>query len=860
MATNDKNKGLAILSIMSNPDLKDTLQSGLSAPLGSSKRDKAKSVLFNTGRASGVIDDNFIDPLSAQMAGMTLDPNTGQMIPIPGKPDPKQPSSQSFIGPGGQQFTPDAGLQQDSSSLSTQGQQFTPGGPPKQDLSKLTVQEGGTGDTSKILFIPEAPPQKTNSIVDEMFNKLDLTGNINAPWITAMDKAVLESYKGIEDQMPSFIVDRLLDKKKNWETAHNLVDDKKFQLYWDNLPNTQNFTTKDKQDFYLQWKDLGSPSVGKVAPLVSSKFVTDTKTGYTQDFENYWKGITSTVQGQKLTEQDKQLHYDRYKKEGGIPEKQVQPGLPDVTGEAPDLTPEEKSEFLESYETDPATAYIQMIMGSASKTAFANQFASDQAKLSGINPDMPKEGIDSISGSSLTGQVDNLGEAKDMESEMDKQLDFLLDITNKVNLQIDKNGYFDPVSRAEMESSTQGTLDSYVRGRDTYLKKIDSMIEDTKDQMLDMDMTNPTTGRRMNSYLNYLTTLKGRQNQRYVNYVDSAVKQHQSAVNAGIARYNILKQQYNEDKEMTQAQYETNLKIGEEMWETVKNVEKDGLNMTILQSKAQKAVADSAMSVLKLQDYGKTTGTYLDNKTYYDNKLKLGLEKSTLGTKGIKMFNGNLNGVLSSIQNEGKDPKGFITALNKQIKDNAFTAIGGNKNQGLDRYFDNYKDVISEFYNTYKFAEIGDNLTQEEKDEIIKITTPIAQGLKETLFENVAHELKKYATTKDSFGSTPSFSNNVKAAIQGLVGQSGWPKKKVKSAIDINDEAKTEEWRANNKSVPSAILDGIYDAVTVANIVENHADPMTIFTSGYESLDKTPIEALIDIIVNKGLESNFILN
>lgn len=73
-------------------------------------------------------------------------------------------------------------------------------------------------------------------------------------------------------------------------------------------------------------------------------------------------------------------------------------------------------------------------------------------------------------------------------------------------------------------------LQAYIRGKDQYMGEIDKMMDKTKTQMAYMDTSNPAVAKTMNSYVNYLTILKGRQNQRYIDFLDSGINYHNAEV------------------------------------------------------------------------------------------------------------------------------------------------------------------------------------------------------------------------------------------------------------------------------------------------------------------------------------------
>ena len=70
-------------------------------------------------------------------------------------------------------------------------------------------------------------------------------------------------------------------------------------------------------------------------------------------------------------------------------------------------------------------------------------------------------------------------------------------------------------------------LDDYIRGKDTYVKEVDTMIDDVKNKLLTGGIsTDPQTLKGTDDYLNLLYLLKGQQNKRYMDLVNSASEKY----------------------------------------------------------------------------------------------------------------------------------------------------------------------------------------------------------------------------------------------------------------------------------------------------------------------------------------------
>ena len=83
----------------------------------------------------------------------------------------------------------------------------------------------------------------------------------------------------------------------------------------------------------------------------------------------------------------------------------------------------------------------------------------------------------------------------------------------------------------------EGDLKSYVRGKDKYLGQVDKLLDETNERIVKMDTSNPYVAERMKNYTNYLTILKGRQNQRYIDFLDTSIDFHKADIKQSEAFY-----------------------------------------------------------------------------------------------------------------------------------------------------------------------------------------------------------------------------------------------------------------------------------------------------------------------------------
>lgn len=115
-------------------------------------------------------------------------------------------------------------------------------------------------------------------------------------------------------------------------------------------------------------------------------------------------------------------------------------------------------------------------------------------------------------GASLSGQVGALAETLRKESGLDAMLDEYHKLLNS-------------------SGSLNRDLTDYIRGRDEYLNETQDLIDDFKDKTGKMDMANPVIAKRAKQYNDFLYTLKGRQNKRYIEFLNQSLETQQNNIN-----------------------------------------------------------------------------------------------------------------------------------------------------------------------------------------------------------------------------------------------------------------------------------------------------------------------------------------
>lgn len=145
----------------------------------------------------------------------------------------------------------------------------------------------------------------------------------------------------------------------------------------------------------------------------------------------------------------------------------------------------------------------------------------------------------------------------------------------------------------------------YIRSRDTYLKETDQAIADYMVYMQENnDMSDPAVKQQMNSHLNYLYTLRGRQNKTYVGYLNDAVTAHQNKLkdteDTLTQRLAEAETSLNSMNAITQDEYNMRAAALNDMYTTLKNAPAEAMQMTILAAQAHEAQYGSAVDTSKM--------------------------------------------------------------------------------------------------------------------------------------------------------------------------------------------------------------------------------------------------------------------
>lgn len=150
------------------------------------------------------------------------------------------------------------------------------------------------------------------------------------------------------------------------------------------------------------------------------------------------------------------------------------------------------------------------VAGGMGPSMFALRAMSDPQGFKKLMKDVAGVDIadeDLPTGGSLSANIDKMEKALKLHYNLD-------DLLNQKS------------SIVETGVTVERDLKDYIRGRDEYLTETQRMIEDTQKGMWQQNLGDPQVAKQMDNYMNYLYTLRGNQNKRYIDFLNSGITQY----------------------------------------------------------------------------------------------------------------------------------------------------------------------------------------------------------------------------------------------------------------------------------------------------------------------------------------------
>lgn len=409
---------------------------------------------------------------------------------------------------------------------------------------------------------------------------------------------------------------------------------------------------------------------------------------------------------------------------------------------------------------DPLIDYLMQSYGQGiGANAFALGAMSDAKKLQELLPGVPANQLPV--GASLAGQLSALQDALYKEYKID-------DLHTSLNQAV------------QAGQSLPEVATSYIRGKDEFLNAVDQMQEKATDAYLNSSMrSDPFYKASMDQYLNYLSVLKGRTTQRYMDYLNTSINYQNNQINALQTQYNtaadtvnrlytnkaaVTTEQYNQIKQALIDMYDNVAQRQQAQATSAKDeieLQKSYYEMLKAAADAQKAQSPNAGKPLSSNDLqilddtvggysnimdalnSSTLGTY-DPGTIFErySKSRAGKVQDTISNTGslsslwnsdkanLSSLAANQQNLASLIPNLSSTTQQYVNSLNSAYsngilsylnnhKDKVYSMIGSMK--GF-KSFDDWKSYNPWFhsanYNTNTYLK-GDSAISEDMARLI---------------------------------------------------------------------------------------------------------------------------------------------
>jgi len=398
----------------------------------------------------------------------------------------------------------------------------------------------------------------------------------------------------------------------------------------------------------------------------------------------------------------------------------------------------------------------------ASTFAFMTMANTDELKK--MFPNIPEAALPK--GALLSEQLGDLKDTLYMDSGLKKMM-------SNLNL------------KQKAGATLQTDLKDYVRGRDEYGKKVDKMLIDAKDRMSKMDMANPYVKDSMTKYTNYLSILKGRQEKRYVDYINDSIDQHNTDLQFMTNQYNT---QYNEYKDnlaygtaVTTETYNGMKTMLGELYNNLAGIENTEMDMTIKQNEALISNYKVIAAAAEAYNIDSLEGIDSQEQKAYDRLLE-GLEP----IKNIK--DGTVQDYKMGSLYDAMDSAELDGYSSERVKRQYYTKLN---NLGISygktgQYVGFTKDINSQI----------DNIANSNRDTETKISdaTKMAAGA----INGVVDGLGRY------FDDNEEIIPTVRAIMQDMTGWRDKPK------YDVDEKSKFLK-NNNNRGLDGNLLGFLFD-------------------------------------------------
>lgn len=458
------------------------------------------------------------------------------------------------------------------------------------------------------------------------------------------------------------------------------------------------------------------------------------------------------------------------------------------------VTPEKQNQITEKRTPTSKWGGVQSaVNANMGPSGFAMSVLGDKDKLKELFPNA-KDGQLPM-GASLSANID----VKDAELRKKYGLDELLNRRDALSAR---------------GSGLKETVTSYIAGRDQYLNEVAALEDKAKDAVFSMDMANPEVSKQMENYMKYISIMKGRQNKRYIDYLNTAIDTHNAEIENVTNVYNTNRAAYEERFKtmatITQEEYNQYYTALTDMYTRAENAPTVALNQRI----AEQQLLNANLETLRLNN---ALLTAPDLKILEDaNKIKPWI----VDKDDNLLPDANLSELVGTAIADGKSPAAvqfaYSTLLGNSLRAN--------------------KDNPTEFWKT---LDQGQRQIQEYANNG---GGQGAADMAEAVMRRAMPTISEYILSN---------ATGVRAAVNNLTTfGKGWFSK----GTDVTSDAQKQKWIEQNSDIDRGLLEQIYN--DYANRLKN--DPY--FAKNKEDMygAKTADDSTLANMIGTSLSARYI--
>lgn len=370
------------------------------------------------------------------------------------------------------------------------------------------------------------------------------------------------------------------------------------------------------------------------------------------------------------------------------------------------------------------------------------------------------------------------------------------------------------LTRQRNAKNIDKVLEDYMTERDSYINNINETIDKAKEYFRGVDMGNPYNQQDKTNYLNFLTTLKGRQQKRYADFLKTSTDMYGQETQALIDNYTIQKEKFDsalKNKQIsTQEEYNSMKSILEGLYNAQDNLIDRETKLSTLNKKLASANGEIAGDTFDAAGNLISAGSYELKDAGDWDKVRLNFTYKPVNlanNKTLKLttkpITDMMNQVSVSMATEGGRPYSpgmVISGLASEIQ--------GNVNDGMDitpgtnvqenrSIIDNYQNLISQYYNN----------NWEDTTSKGKVNAGVLANAQELAY-NLATSLGN--KVKENLAADPANVTAIQNAIDDYVYQNRtFRSDKPRTWSEVLSDSFVKEWKARHADVNDFVLDAI---------------------------------------------------